>query len=61
MANEAPPVEFNQSKLFNENDPLMKAVLHNVTSFSGGVSELIENLVNFFTLTKFYLKALRDP
>jgi hypothetical protein len=55
------PVEFDQNKLFQDNDPLMKAILHNVGSFAGGVSELIENLVNFFTLTKFYLQAMADP
>ena len=55
-----PPVEFEKATP-NPNDPLMEGILHNVSSFAGGVSELLENLTNFFTLTKFYLQAIKDP
>ena len=60
MAENQVPIEF-EPNLKVANDALLNAVLTNVASFSNNVSELIENLVNFFTLTKFYLQALKDP
>ena len=55
------PIEFQQKKQFQVNDDLMKAVLTNVSTFSGDVAELIDNLVNFFNSTKIFLQALSDP
>ena len=55
------PVEFDQKKLFDDNDPLMKAVLTNVSTFAGDISTVLGNLTNFLNLTKTFLQALTDP
>ena len=55
------PVEFEQKKIFDNNDPLMRAVLTNVATFSGDISTVLGNLTNFLTLTKTFLQALTDP
>ena len=55
------PVEFDQKKLFNENDPLMKATLTNVATFAGDVSVVLGNLTQFLNLTKTFLQAVADP
>ena len=60
MAEEQVPIEFDQNFKV-ETDQLLSTILTNVKGFSGSVSDLVENLVNFFTLTKFYLQAVRDP
>ena len=55
------PVEFEQKKIFDNNDPLMRAVLTNVATFSGDISTVLGNLTNFLNLTKTFLQALTDP
>ena len=49
------PVEFEQKKIFDNNDPLMRAVLTNVATFSGDISTVLGNLTNFLNLTKTFI------
>jgi hypothetical protein len=47
------PVEFGQAKLADAVDPVLLATLDGMAQFSKNVSELTENLVTFFTITKY--------
>ena len=49
------PVEFDQSKFFDQSNPLLNAVLQNVASFAGDLSGGLGTLVEFLNLTKIYL------
>ena len=55
------PVEFDQSKFFDQSNPLLNAVLQNVASFAGDLSGGLGTLVEFLNLTKIYLQAIADP
>jgi len=55
------PVLFDQKKLFDQNDPLLNAVLTNIATFASDVSGGLGTLVEFLNLTKIYLKAIADP
>ena len=46
------PVEFDQSKFFDQSNPLLNAVLQNVASFAGDLSGGLGTLVEFLNLTK---------
>ena len=55
------PVQFDQAKFFQQNDPLLNAVLTNVGTFAGDVSSNLGTLIEFLNVTKIYLQALADP
>ena len=55
------PVNFDQSKFFQQSDPLLNATLTNVATFSGDVSAGLGQLLEFLNLTKFYLNTIADP
>ncbi|MGB0417922.1 MAG: hypothetical protein ACPGCR_04035, partial [Acholeplasmataceae bacterium] len=53
--------EFDQKKIFDQNDDLLKAVLTNIATFASDVSGGLGTLVEFLNLTKIYLQAIADP
>ncbi len=55
------PVEFDQAKLFQQNDPILNAVLTNIATFAGDVSGGLGTLIQFLNITKVFLRSVADP
>ena len=55
------PVEFDQTKLFDQSNPLMKATLTNILSFSNDVAGGLGTLLEFLKVLKIFLQAVKDP
>ena len=55
------PVEFDQRKLFDQSNPLLKATLTNILSFSNDVAGGLGTLLEFLKVLKIFLQSIKDP
>ena len=55
------PVEFDQRKIFDQSNPLLKATLTNILSFSNDVAGGLGTLLEFLKVLKIFLQAIKDP